>query len=187
MKVASTEVVQVVGERVLLRELVVDDVGEAYVRWMTDGDVLRHLEARFQRHTIETLRQFVAAMEADEGNVLFGIFLIANDRHIGNIKLGPVIPPHGTADIGLLIGERDCWGRGYATEAVRLVARYAFDTLALRKVTASCYSSNEGSARAFEKAGFVREGVRPAQFMSDEGPVDQIMLGLLRPSGMGDR
>lgn len=185
MTTANSLKAGITGDCTALRELDVDDVGEAYYRWMTDPDVVRHLESRFQAHTMESLRQFVAAARADPDTVLFGIILRAGGRHIGNIKLGPVARPHGTADIGLLIGEKDCWGRGYATEAISLAARFAFDTLGLRKVTASCYSSNEASARAFEKVGFVREGLRRAQFMSENGPVDQILLGLQGPDSEG--
>jgi [ribosomal protein S5]-alanine N-acetyltransferase len=169
------------GARTHLRELEVDDVGEAYCRWLNDPEVNRYLESRYVVHTVHALREWVAAKRADPDNVLFGIMLNDGNVHIGNIKLGPVDRTYGTADIGLFIGEKAHWGRGYATEAIDLIARYAFDTLRLRKVTASCYSSNESSARAFEKVGFEREGLRRAQFLSEHGPEDQIMLGLLRP------
>src|SRR5205814_2669717 len=100
-----------------------------------------------------------------------------NDQHIGNIKLGPIHWIHRYAEIGLLIGEKSCWGQGYASEAIRLVTTYAFERLNLHKVTAGCYATNVGSVRAFEKAGFVREGVRPRHCFCEGTYVDLILLG----------
>ncbi|MDC4205803.1 MAG: GNAT family protein [Candidatus Manganitrophus sp.] len=95
--------------------------------------------------------------------------------------MGPIQWIHRLADIGLLIGEKDCWGKGYATEAIQLVSDYAFNVLNLHKVAAGCYGPNEGSARAFQKAGFVVEGVRKEQFYTNGSYVDDILLGLIRP------
>lgn len=173
----------VVGERVYLREVRPTDVGDAYYGWMNDPEVTRYLESRFYPQSLESLHSFVSGKLGDRDNVFLAIVLRADDRHVGNIKLGPVDWIHRTADIGLLVGERDCWGKGYATEAISLVTDYAFRTLNLRKVTASCYGNNPGSARAFEKAGFEVEGARRAQFHSDGEYVDQILLGRVRPGG----
>jgi RimJ/RimL family protein N-acetyltransferase len=83
--------------------------------------------------------------------------------------------------MGLLIGERAYWGRGIATEVISLVARYAFDELRLHKVTAGCYSINRAAIKAFEKAGFVREGLRRKQYECNGEYVDHVLLGLLGP------
>jgi [ribosomal protein S5]-alanine N-acetyltransferase len=180
MTSTTTMPAQIAGDRVILREMEVDDVGEEYVRWLNDPEVNKYLESRFTTHTVDSVRSWVAEKRADPDTVLFGIFLRPGKAHIGNIKVGPVDRTYGTADIGLIIGAKEHWGKGYATDAIELIARFAFESLHLRKVTASCYSSNEASARAFEKVGFQREGLRRAQFLSDDGPEDQIMLGLLR-------
>lgn len=171
----------IAGERVHLREVRPSDVGEAYYAWMNDPEVTRYLESRFYPQSLEGLREFVAGKLGDRASVFLAIVLHDGDRHIGNIKLGPIDWIHRTGDVGLLIGEKDCWGKGYASEAISLVAGYAFGTLNLRKLTASCYGGNEGSARAFQRAGFEVEGVRRGQFYSDGEYVDQILLGRLRP------
>lgn len=173
----------ITGERVYLREVRPSDVGEAYYAWMNDPEVTRYLESRFYPQSLEGLREFVAGKLGDPASVFLAIVLHEGDRHIGNIKLGPIDWIHRTGDVGLLIGEKDCWGKGYATEAIALVTGYAFGALNLRKVTASCYGGNEGSARAFQRAGFEVEGVRREQFYSDGGYVDQILLGRVRPGG----
>jgi RimJ/RimL family protein N-acetyltransferase len=75
-----------------------------------------------------------------------------------------------------MIGDRDSWGQGIAPESIALLARIATDELGLRKLTAGCYASNVGSARAFAKAGFVQEGRRTAHFILDDQPEDLLLM-----------
>ena len=169
------------GDRVYLRKVSPDDVNEAYCRWMNDPTTNRFLESRFCPHSIETLREYVVNKQGDNLNAFFAIVLSNRDRHIGNIKLGPVDPNHRLADIGILIGEKDCWGKGYASEAISLIVDYAFNILNLHKVTAGCYAPNKGAIRAFEKTGFVQEGVRKAHCFFEGAYVDDVLLGLVSP------
>jgi ribosomal-protein-alanine N-acetyltransferase len=168
------------GERLYLREVRPSDAGETYYQWMNDPEVTRFLESRFFPQSVEGLRQYVNERLGDRNNVFLAIVLRDGHRHIGNIKLGPIDWIHRRGDIGLLIGEKDCWGRGYATEAIRLLTDYAFGTLNLRKLTAGAYAANEGSARAFEKVGFTREGLLKAHSFCQGTYVDLILLGLVR-------
>jgi [ribosomal protein S5]-alanine N-acetyltransferase len=169
------------GKRIYLRNIVPDDVNGIYCRWMNDPATNRFLESRFYPHSLETLRKYVVNKHGDNLNAFFAIVLKDGDRHIGNIKLGPIDSNHHLADIGILIGEEDCWGKGYATEAISLVVDYAFDVLALHKVTAGCYAPNKGAIGAFEKAGFIQEGVRKAHCFFEGAYVDDILLGLVSP------
>lgn len=167
------------GDRLYLREVRPADANETYYRWMNDPEVTRYLESRFYPNPVEGLREYVAARLGDRNNVFLAIVLKQGHRHIGNIKLGPIDWIHRTGDVGIVVGEKDCWGHGLATEAIRVLAHYASTTLGLRKLTASCYGDNQGSARAFLKAGFEQEGLRRGQFLSGGKPVDSILLGKL--------
>lgn len=167
------------GHRLELRPLAPEDVGEAYVRWLNDPETVRFTEARHAAHTPESVRAYVAACRACEHEHLLGIFEQAGGRHVGNIKIGPVNPRHQSASLGLIIGEKARWGRGYATEAIALAARYAFTVLGLHKLTAGVIEGNEGSLRAFEKNGFVAEGVRRRQNFCEGRWRDETLLGLL--------
>lgn len=168
------------GEHIYLREVHPSDVNENYYRWMNDPEVTRYLESRFYPNSVEGLREYVNGKLSDHDNVFLAIVLKDGDRHIGNIKLGPINWVHRFGDIGILIGEKDCWGKGYATEAIRLVVDYAFRSLDLHKLTASCYDPNRSSVKAFQKAGFDIEGARKAHFYHDGRYVDDILLGMAR-------
>lgn len=167
------------AEHLFLREVRPSDVNECYYNWMNDPKVTQYLESRFFPNSIEVLRKYVEAKLDDRDNVFLAIVLKKEQRHIGNIKLGPIHWIHRTGDIGLIIGEHDCWGRGYATEAIKLMTDYAFRILGLQKVTASSYDLNQGSIRAFQKAGFEIEGARRQQFYCHGRRTDMVMMGMV--------
>lgn len=164
--------------RLILRPLEPEDITAAYVAWLNDPEIGRFLETRFRSHSAEDVRDFVVAMRADPDSHLFGIFLADGLRHIGNIKIGPVKSEHKLADISLLIGERDCWGQGYATEAISAASHWAFRDLGLNKLSASMYAPNLGSVRAFERAGYAHEGLRKGHYILEGEPCDIVEYGL---------
>lgn len=157
-----------------LAPLLPEHVGDDYVRWLNDPDINRYLESRFVHHTLDSTRSFVAAARDDGATAMFGIWL--DGRHVGNIKLGPIDRHHGRGEIGILIGERAVWGRGIATRAISAISQFAFTALSLRKLTAGCYSSNKGSLRAFERAGFSIEAVRARHYAVEGGLEDLLLL-----------
>lgn len=181
MKLRDVEVeTRIDGDRVYLRDVRPEDVTERYLAWMNDRDVTRFLETRFATHTLDSLRTFVEARRRDPATLFLAMIRRDTGEHIGNIKLGPVDPHHEVADIGLMVGERSAWGQGFATDAIRALTRYAFETLGLRRLTAGAYAPNVGSIRAFEKAGYRTEGVRRRHYLCDGTYVDGILLGRLR-------
>jgi ribosomal-protein-alanine N-acetyltransferase len=171
------------GERIYLREVRPSDVNENYYRWMNDPEVTQYLESRFYPNSMERLGDYVTSKLGDRDNVFLAIILKDDDQHIGNIKLGPIDWIHRFADVGIIIGDKSNWGKGYATEAIRLVVNYAFKKLNLHKVTAGCYANNSGAVKAFEKADFQLEGHRKKHFFCNDQYVDWILLGIVRGSG----
>jgi ribosomal-protein-alanine N-acetyltransferase len=168
------------GEHLYLREVHLSDVNEDYHRWMNDSEVTQYLESRFYPNSVEKLRDYVISKLAEQDSIFLAITLKDGDRHIGNIKLGPINWNHKFGDIGIMIGDRANWGKGYATEAIKLLVDYAFRKLNLHKVTAGCYANNQGSLKAFKKAGFQTEAVRKKHFFCNGKYVDGILLGIIR-------
>ncbi len=167
-------------KRLYLRSLRMEDVGERYLAWMQDPVVLRFLEARLQTHTLETLRHFVLAANANPQDLLLGMFIRTSHQHIGNIKIGPVNAYHRNAAVGLLVGEREHWGVGFATEAILGATEYSFHQLNVEKLYAGCYAANEGSRRAFLRAGYREEGRFKGYWFCDGQREDGIQLGCLK-------
>lgn len=141
-------------DQLMLRQLNREDLTAEYVSWMNDPEVNQFLETRFLPQTYESIVDYWDNHRDDTGSPWFAMVSRHNKKHIGNIKLGPINRNHQTADISLFIGDKNSWGKGYATQAIILLSEWAFSTLNLRKLKAGVYSGNYGSRRAFEKAGF---------------------------------
>jgi RimJ/RimL family protein N-acetyltransferase len=89
---------------------------------------------------------------------LFFIHELSSMRAVGSCGLHDVDPLAGTAEFGILIGERDAWNRGYGTEATKLTLSHAFETLRLRSVHLRVDDSNVAAKKAYERAGFIAVG-----------------------------
>jgi [ribosomal protein S5]-alanine N-acetyltransferase len=169
----------IAGERLSLRSLTVDDVGERYVGWLNDPEVTRYLESRHATHSIQSVTDFVRAKIDDPHALFLGMFLNDDNRHIGNVKLEPIDPVNRRAEVGILLGEKEFWGKNLATEALELTVHVGFEHLGLHKLTAGCYGNNIGSMKAFQKAGFSVEGIRKSHYRYDDAWVDLILLGIV--------
>lgn len=168
----------ITGERISLHRLAEEDVTQEYVDWMNDIEVVRYTESRFYQHSKESTLSFVRSVTNDF-NYAFAIVDNETKQHIGNIKIGNINPNHKNADVGLIIGRKEFWGKGIATEAIRLCADFAFRELKLHRLWAGLYASNKGSAKAFEKAGFSLEGTKREAALLDGQWVDCWIYGLV--------
>lgn len=164
-----------------LRCLSKEDIGDKYLGWMHDPDVNRYLEIRHNPPAnVSDLVRFVESVNVSTDNFLFGIFL-QDGTHIGNIKLGPINETNQRAEVGLLIGDREHWGKGLATRAIRLVSEFAFHDLGLVRLTAGMHEPNQGSFNAFLKAGYLHEGTAQDYWQSEGKRFNQLWLGLTNP------
>ena len=157
------------SERLQFRELLPEDVSDAYVGWMNDPLINQYLETRFSRQDHDSVCDFVAAQLASPDAFLLRISLAKNDQHIGNIKLGPINHQHKSAQISLLVGEKAIHGQGYGTEAIARVTRWGFEECGLARIEGGCYDTNLGSLRAFLKVGYSVEGFRREAVLSAQG------------------
>ena len=168
------------GERIYLRPVKVADARMEYVRWLNDPEVNQFLEIRFVRHTLPALKKYIAKVLKNPDTIFLAIILKDGYKHIGNIKLGPIDKNHKLAEIGIMIGDKNSWGNGYATDAIKLLTDYAFNELKLHKIIAGAYENNIGSVKAFLKLGFCEEGRRKKHFLYNGKWIDDVLLAKKR-------
>jgi [ribosomal protein S5]-alanine N-acetyltransferase len=127
-----------------------------YCRWFADPEITAYIEDDTPRSLKQQEERFerVAHSETD---VVWAI--LAEDRHVGGTGLFQIHWQSRHAKSGILIGEKDCWGRGYATEAMRLRTAFAFEQLGLEKVWTTAFLENVASRRALERVGYREVGV----------------------------
>jgi RimJ/RimL family protein N-acetyltransferase len=120
--------------------------------------------------------------DAEKARKLF-YFVIRSregDRLVGFARLQWIEWTNGTSHLRLYIGDPADRGKGYGSEALRLILRYAFEELNLHRVTISVAGYNEGAIRFFERAGFVTEVVRRQALQRNGRRWDLRMMGLLK-------
>jgi RimJ/RimL family protein N-acetyltransferase len=133
-------------------------------------------------YTRPQIKEFVEKeLVGDKPEVFF--FMIRSlddDRVIGEIGLDEVDWVHGETFVGISIGERDLWGKGYGTDAMRIVLRYAFTELNLERVTLTVFEYNPRAMRSYEKAGFTVEGRLKKMLLRGGRRWDEFFMGILR-------
>lgn len=169
-------VLQNEGSTVYLRELNENDASETYCEWLNDPIVNKYLETR--ETTIEDLKQYIQSKKENPNCLFFGIFLKENDKHIGNVKLEPIDFEEKTSYFGMLIGEKEQWGKGLGTEATRLAVDYAFNVLHLKKIMLGVIAENKAAIRVYEKTGFQIERVNKEKIKHGSEVYDQIIMGI---------
>ncbi len=167
------------GELVFLRPRVDDDLA-LFARWHGNPDVRHWLHmSEMPNQTLEVERQRWQIARNDPTRVSFVIETL-DGVPIGNIVLIGIDVAHRRAELGIAIGEKGDWGRGYGTDAIRVILRFAFEVLNLRRVELITDIDNERGIRAYEKCGFVREGVLRAKRLRYGEPLDMLIMAVLR-------
>lgn len=152
-----------------------------YVEWFNDWQVARFLTPGIPLAlNLEEETDWFERRRNDKDNILFAILALPDRRLIGNCGLHKLDWKNRHALFGIFIGDKDYWGKGYGTDAVRTIVRYAFSELGLNRVELEVYDYNPRAIRAYEKAGFRREGVRRQALYREGAFHDIYSMSILR-------
>lgn len=136
------------------------DLLPLYQRWINDLGTMRTLDLPPHPMTMEKEQDWYDQQSKTEVDVPFTIYERETLRPIGNTGLHDVDHRNRTATFGILIGEPECRGKGYGTEATRLMLDYAFSALGLHNVMLTVFEFNPAGIRAYERAEFKEIGRR---------------------------
>ena len=167
------------AERIFVRPLVETDVDENYLSWFRDTDVTAFLEARNLSRE-DVLRYIERGRQSGE-YFMFAICDLSTGRHIGNLKLGPIDAKHRISDLVTVIGDKEFWGKGLATEAIRVGNQIAFEQYDIRKLTGGMYADNVGSLKCYTRAGWVEEARLVGQYILGGKVMDRIVVSCFNP------
>ncbi|ASM74624.1 acetyltransferase (GNAT) domain protein (plasmid) [Pseudosulfitobacter pseudonitzschiae] len=170
--------------RVYLRRLTPEDVTDIYIEWFRDSVVTEFLNSRNLNQADVT--SYIVEGAEKKIHYMYGIFDDETDRHIGNIKVGPIQWDNLVSDLVCVIGDRNYWGKGLAKEAIRLGNRVAFDVHGMRKVSGGIASGNIGSIKAYTGADWVIEATMSGHHLIDGKPQDRIVVSCFNPEFFPD-
>ena len=156
--------------RLLLRPFEPADITATYLSWLNDPEVTRFSNQRFRQHTAESSAAYLASFHGS-GNSFLLLERLDSGGAIGTATVYRN-SHHGTADIGLMLGDRRCWGQGYGREAWQAVLEALLKEPGLRKVTGGTARPNQGMVKIMEQSGMELEAVRARQELIEGQPVD---------------
>ena len=166
------------GKLIYLRAIELSDVNENYLKWLNEPDVTTGLASGTFPSTLAALHHFVAQKSRDTNTVMMAICDKETNKHIGNIKLDNFDWVSRTCELGVLIGEKEFWGKGIGSEVCKMTIHYAFQQLNIRKIVLCVYANNPGAIKVYEKLGFVNEGTLRQQIWSKGSYIDKHFMGL---------
>jgi diamine N-acetyltransferase len=176
----ETPVPQVRGTRVYLRAAERSDV-PTFTRWFNDDRVGRFL-AMDTPFSLTTEEGWYERLQSVQGKSLYHFVICLRDsgEAIGTIGLHDVDMKHGTAEVGIAIGEPSRWNAGFGTDAMRAVLDFGFGTLRLDRIALLVYDFNTRARRSYEKVGFVHEGTQREALYRNGKRIDIHQMSVLR-------
>ncbi len=160
-----------------------EELSKALSRWLRNSEYSRLLNSSLRpMPSPKPVASWIEkeVLEFSPAGYFFSIRTLADDKLIGDLALEVVDWSGREAFVGLGIGETEYWGRGYGTDVMNILLRFAFLEINLRRVTLTVFEYNPRAIRSYEKAGFRHEG-RERQVLNKEGRRwDVLFMGILR-------
>jgi diamine N-acetyltransferase len=165
------------GEKTRLRAIEREDI-PTFVRWFNDPEVRHYLEMYLPMSKAEEEHWFEAYLK-DNTSRIFGIET-EEGVLVGNIGVTDLDWKNRTATLGIVIAEKEYWGRGYGSDAINALLGFAFGEMNLHRIQLSVYDFNERAMRCYEKCGFRHEGrAREAHYQNGRYH-DSLLMAVLR-------
>ena len=162
----------------MLRRHDAENLG-AFRKWYSDPEIARL--ARYQEAPMraEEIERFFAARVVGPDALAMAIHERDTDRLVGTCAFSQLDGDNGSALYHITIGEKDAWGRGYGTEATRLMLDHAFGQLGLHRIALFVFEFNERAIRTYRRCGFVVEGRARESIFRDGRWWDELAMSVL--------
>jgi len=166
---------KIIGNKCYLSPIDRADV-EEFTKWVNDLEITRTLSIFNLNINYDVELDIIDKISKDHN---YSIIDIKNDKLIGIVGLSNVDYLHRTAEIGIFIGDKSYWNKGYGEEAMKLLLKYSFCYLNLRNVMLRVFSYNHSAIKCYEKIGFKMIGKRRNAIQFDMKEHDIIFMDIL--------
>jgi ribosomal-protein-alanine N-acetyltransferase len=168
------------SERLFFEPLSLKHLSTEYVNWLNDPEIYRYLDTG-GNYTVEDLKTYLGSVEKSNDILFWAIHLKENKKHIGNIKIDSINDRNKLAVYGIMMGDKQEWGKGYAKEATLKIINYCFTELHLRKITLGVITDNVPAVELYKKLGFETEGVLRKHGYYDGRYCDSFLMAIFNP------
>jgi len=166
------------GTHVNLKIFTESDITDKYLGWLNDPAVVRYSKQRFKKHTLQTASEYWQTFQNSK-NILLAINLKEDNSHIGSLTINFSSGPD-TPDIGILIGEKECWGQGIGQDAWATILGWLLDTAGFEKVIAGTLECNTGMIKIMINTGMLQDRVIVADDFIYGRPINTVIFSCKR-------
>ncbi len=166
-------------DRLKLHPLSTQFISDKYVDWMNDPDVIEYLDSGGD-YSLEKLNSYLKEVEK-RPQFFWAISIKETGVHVGNIKIDPIHSIDQFGEFGIMIGDRNAWGKGIAKEASEIILDYCFKTLSLRKINLGVLSSNNKAIKLYKILSFEQEGYFKNHVKHNNEFIDTIRMTIFNP------
>jgi len=167
------------GEKVRLRAYEKEDIKKAQ-EYINDPEIKHLLTPNVPFPiTLADETKFIEGISAFKDEYSFAIETL-DSLYIGGCGLNRVDWKNRSCIVGIFIGDKSYWGKGYGTDAMNVLIKFIFDEMNLNRIQLNVYSYNERAIKSYEKSGFVKEGVLRQALYKGGAYHDEIIMSLLK-------
>ena len=163
------------GKRIYLRPLRKEDAEGNYPHWFNDPEICKYNGHFRIPNTKEKALEYIEASFKNPNLLVFAIVEKDSGKHVGNVSLSKINWIDRNADIDIIIGEKECWGKGYAKEVWKMLIEYAFNVLNLHRVYCGTHEENIGMQKVAQAVGMFEEG-KLKEVLYKNGKYNDILL-----------
>ena len=171
------------GERVYLSPINIEDA-EKYTEWLNDLEITVNLSMPHKTYTLEQEKEALKTLSQDGYN--YAIVNKEDNKLLGNCGLMNVDLINRIGEVGIFIGNKEFWNKGYGTEAMRLLLDYAFNLLNLNNIELKAYAFNKRAIKCYQKCGFKEIGIRRQAHIIAGEKYDEIYMDILASEFEGE-
>lgn len=167
------------GEKVCLRAYKEEDIKKA-LQFINDKDLMKHLTTKIPfPMTLWEEEEFIKSQKSNQkGEYNFAIEDLETKKYIGGCGINDVNWLTRVATIGIMIGDKDYWGKGYGSDAIQVLIKFIFEDMNMRKIRLSTFSFNERALKCYTKCGFEIEGVLKDEIFKNGKYYDEMILSI---------
>jgi len=166
---------RVIEGKILIRPLKKKDLPQT-LGWLKDPEINKFLAAAYADLDLKKEQDWLNEMDNSLTDFVFAIEVKSNKKYIGNCALHKVDLKNRECEFGIVIGDKDYWGKKFGTDAINGIAKIAFKKLSLLKIRLSVYEYNKRAINAYKKCGFEVREILPEDHLFEGCYRDTIVM-----------
>ena len=171
--------------KIYFRQPTIADATSDWYKWLNDKEVTKYQDKGIFYNSEEDQIKYLNKMIDSRNDVIFAVICAESDLHIGSVGLHNIDWIHRSARLGIMIGNKDYWGKGYGKIAWNMITEYGLFVLNLHRIYADIMVENIASIKSAEASGFKKEGVIRDKYFKNGRYHTAIMMSVLKDEFIG--